>query len=62
MKEDPLAKLRRASKRLTKPYHTPFTSPHGREGYKCFSPFMGYYEIHICETREDAMASNLGRW
>ena len=62
MNEDPLAKLKRANKRLTEPYMISQTSPNGRKGYKCFNQTMGHYEIHICETREDVEASKEGRW
>lgn len=62
MNEDPLVKLKRIQKKLNEPFVIPFISPNGRMGYKCFSQTMGHFEIHICETREDVIANEEGRW
>ena len=62
MKEDLLEGLRRVNKALTEPYTVEFTSPYGRKGIRCYSPDLGDLEIHICETREDVLASKEGKW
>ena len=62
MKEDLIEGLRRVNKALTESYTIEFTSPYGRKGIRCYSPDLGDFEIHICETREDVEASREGRW
>jgi len=62
MNDDLLSRLKKANKGLTEPYNIPFTSPNGRHGYRCYNEAMGHYEIHICETQEDVIARNEGRW
>ena len=62
MKEDLLEELRRANKALTESYTVEFTSPNGRKGMRCYSPELGDFEIHICETREAVEASERGEW
>ena len=62
MKEGLIEGLRRANKALKESYTIEFTSPYGRKGIRCYNPDLGDFEIHICETREDVIASDEGRW
>ena len=62
MNADLLAKLKVASQKINTPYTKEFISPNGRQTYEVYSPEMGTFTIHVCETAEDVQASNEGRW
>lgn len=62
MTKDLIEELKRVNEELTQSYTVEFTSPNGRKGIRCYSPDMGDFEIHICETREDVIASEEGNW
>jgi hypothetical protein len=62
MNNDPFSKLKAIHKDRGEPKREKFITPEGYTGYKCYHPEMGYYEIHICKTREDVAASKSGGW